>query len=162
MTHSLFFLSLFFFVTMQRSIDSLFWRLSAAANKCFLLSIVVLPNRVHIYFLLSKNVMASFRLRTQQTKLVDVVAVTADSPGSNRKAVKKSRLAFPVLSDDDEGSWMLAYQLKSPTRFFEQTAFLIEPDLGTVRLIQRTRRLRAIYSTKYIMFFLCNAVLTFG
>ncbi|CAN0535938.1 unnamed protein product, partial [Ectocarpus sp. 8 AP-2014] len=38
----------------------------------------------------------------------DVVAVTVDPPASNRKVTKKSRILFPVLSDEG-GEWMLAY-----------------------------------------------------
>ena len=65
-------------------------------------------------------------------QLVHVVAVTADSPGSNRKAAKKSRLSFPVLSDQG-GEWMLAYRVTIGGQR-EKMAFLIEPELGRVSL----------------------------
>lgn len=53
-----------------------------------------------------------------------------DPPGSNRKVAKKSRIQFPVLSDEG-GEWMLAYRVtKGGLR--ENMAFLIEPDLGRV------------------------------
>ncbi|CAM9600696.1 unnamed protein product, partial [Hapterophycus canaliculatus] len=63
-------------------------------------------------------------------KLVDVVGVTVDSPSSNRKIAKKSRIQFPVLSDEG-GEWMLAYRV-TQGGLRENMAFLIEPDLGRV------------------------------
>lgn len=67
----------------------------------------------------------------QRTKqLVDVVAVTVDPPATNRKIAKKSRIQFPVLSDE-AGEWMLAYRV-TQGGLRENMAFLIEPDLGRV------------------------------
>eukprot|EP00903_Cladosiphon_okamuranus_P015397 g14221.t1 len=63
-------------------------------------------------------------------KLVDVVAVTVDPPATNRKIVKKSRIQFPVLSDEG-GEWMLAYRV-TQGGLRENMAFLIEPDLGRI------------------------------
>lgn len=63
-------------------------------------------------------------------KLVDVVAVTVDTPAANRKLAKKSRIQFPVLSDEAR-EWMLAYRV-TQGGLRDNMAFLIEPDLGRV------------------------------
>lgn len=74
---------------------------------------------------------AMYELNTRMPrKMVDVVAVTVDPPASNRKATKKSRIFFPVLSDES-GAWMLAYRVTTGGQR-DITAFLIEPDLGRV------------------------------
>lgn len=59
-----------------------------------------------------------------------MVAVTVDPPSTNRKISKKSRIQFPVLSDE-AGEWMLAYRV-TQGGLRENMAFLIEPDLGRV------------------------------
>lgn len=58
------------------------------------------------------------------------MAITPDSSGNNRKIAKKSRISFPVLSDDS-GEWMKAYRLTAVGQQ-EKMAFLIEPELGQV------------------------------
>ncbi|CAM9598700.1 unnamed protein product [Scytosiphon promiscuus] len=74
---------------------------------------------------------AMYELNTRMPrKLVDVVAVTVDPTGSNRKIAKKSRIQFPVLSDEG-GEWMLAYRV-TQGGLRENMAFLIEPDLGRI------------------------------
>ncbi|CAB1097990.1 unnamed protein product [Ectocarpus sp. CCAP 1310/34] len=74
---------------------------------------------------------AMYELNTRMPrKLVDVVAVTVDPPASNRKVAKKSRILFPVLSDEG-GEWMLAYRV-TQGGLRENMAFLIEPDLGRI------------------------------
>ncbi|CAM9244958.1 unnamed protein product [Pylaiella littoralis] len=72
---------------------------------------------------------ALYELNTRMPrKLVDVVAVTVDTPAANRKLAKKSRIQFPVLSDEAR-EWMLAYRV-TQGGLRDNMAFLIEPDLG--------------------------------